>query len=99
MGGRIQQKKQWEKIQVVAGLQSQIQTLSREIGQLPPDKADRKRVVLARFIDLWAKLTGGFVPDPVVSTTNNLLVVSREQSDDIWADRLRKEQRKLHQKR
>ena len=92
-------KKQWEKSHVVAGVQNQIQTLASEILTLPPDKADRKRVVLARFVELWAKLTGGFVPDPVATTTNNLLVVSREKSDDIWADRLRKEQRKLHQQR
>ena len=69
-----------------------IYALEVEIADLPTETA-QDRMVKLNYIKEYNKVCGFHIPDPVTSTTNNILVVPKEESRALWSQRLQAQQR------
>lgn len=78
---------QWSKQQVILGLQKMLQTM--------PRTNPREVLVWDKVLTTLGKMTGWFVPEQTVSTTNNLMFVTREQNREAWAESAKQQQIRL----
>lgn len=60
-----------------------------------PDETPQDRAVKLGYIKEYNKVSGFHVPDVVTTTTNNILVIPKEESRELWAKRVRDQQRRI----
>ena len=80
----------WGKDRAIAGIQEIIRNLPLE------DKTDFG--TWAKYFEMWGKMTGVFGAASLEPETKNIFVLPHEESDEVWAERLKKEQTEAHQR-
>lgn len=80
--------KAWSRDQIIAGVQKAIQEM--------PTGSSRDLTVRLRYLELLCKLVGAYhAPAEAVPAGSNVIVVTREQSDELWKKRAIDQQRHL----
>ena len=77
----------WDKEYVVAAMQTTIRALPTDTPQ------DRK--VKLEWLREYFKICGYYQAEAATSYTNNILIMTKEESRDVWEQRIQAQQRRL----
>lgn len=77
----------WDKEQLLAELQYKLEVM--------PVTSVREHNIWCKYAAEYGRMSGFYQPDTTVTNNNSILVVTREQSDEIWKQRVADQQRRL----
>ena len=83
--GRRTLRKLWDKHESCVALEDTIMSL--------PAENDGQRMVKLAHLKEYHKVRGFYKQETANTTTNNILVVSREETRELWKQRAKKQQR------
>ena len=77
----------WDQEKVILAMQDTIYSLPTATAQ------DRK--VKLDWLREYFRICGYYQPDVANQTTNNILIMTKEESKDVWKRRIKAQQRRL----
>ena len=69
--------------------------LQDKLDQMPVE-TDRQLVVWLKYAAECGKVRGFYQPEVAVTNNSNVLIVTREQSDELWQEKIKNQQTELH---
>lgn len=83
-----QKARLWDKYQLLSRLQDKLQNM--------PVDTDRQLMVYLKYAAEFGKMQGFYTPEVAVTNNSNVLVVTSEQSKELWTEKVKAQQKELH---